>query len=75
MDGKSDEITAIPELLDRIELEGAIVTIDAMGSQKAIAAKIITRKAEYVLALKGNQGTLEADAWRPDRVEIDITTL
>ena len=62
VDGKSNEITAIPELLDRIELEGAIVTIDAMGTQKAITAKIITRKADYVLALKGNQGTLEADA-------------
>jgi predicted transposase YbfD/YdcC len=62
VDGKSNEITAIPELLAMLELEGAIVTIDAMGTQKNIAAAIIDRKADYVLALKGNQGTLEGDA-------------
>lgn len=61
VDGKSNEITAIPELLDMLELEGAIVTIDAMGTQKHIAAKIVAKKADYVLALKGNQGTLEED--------------
>jgi predicted transposase YbfD/YdcC len=62
VDGKSNEITAIPELLDMIELEGAIVTIDAMGTQKGIAAKIVAKKADYVLAPKGNQGTLQEDA-------------
>ena len=53
---KSNEITAIPELLDLLFLENSIVTIDAMGTQKAIAEKIIKRTADYVLALKGNQG-------------------
>ena len=62
VDSKSNEITAIPELLDLLALEGAIVTIDAMGTQMAIAARIIARKADYVLALKGNQGTLLEDA-------------
>lgn len=62
VDAKSNEITAIPELLDMLEIEGAIVTIDAMGTRKEIAAKIVARKADYVLALKGNQGTLEEDA-------------
>lgn len=61
---KSNEITAIPELLDMLAIEGAIVTIDAMGTQKQIAAKIVSRKAGYVLALKGNQGTLEEDVAR-----------
>ena len=55
---KSNEITAIPELLKLIDVTGAIITIDAMGTQKAIAADIVERKADYVLALKGNQGTL-----------------
>ncbi len=61
VDTKSNEITAIPELLDMLALEGAIVTIDAMGTQKEIAAKVVARKADYVLALKGNQGTLQDD--------------
>jgi predicted transposase YbfD/YdcC len=61
VDGKSNEITAIPELLDMLNLEGAIVTIDAMGTQKAIAAKIVAKKADYVLALKGNQSSLRDD--------------
>jgi predicted transposase YbfD/YdcC len=55
---KSNEITAIPELLRLVDIKGAIITIDAMGTQKAIAAEIIEGKADYVLALKGNQGTL-----------------
>jgi predicted transposase YbfD/YdcC len=55
---KSNEITAIPELLDLLTVKGAIVTIDAMGCQTEIAAKIIDRQADYVLALKGNQGNL-----------------
>lgn len=58
---KSNEITAIPELLDLLTVKGAIVTIDAMGCQKEIAAKIVEKGADYVLALKGNQGTLSAD--------------
>ena len=55
---KSNEITAIPELLDMIEIASAIITIDAMGCQKKIAEKIISKKADYILALKGNQGNL-----------------
>jgi predicted transposase YbfD/YdcC len=58
---KSNEIVAIPALLDLLAIEGAIVTIDAMGCQRAIAQKIIDKKADYVLALKGNQGTLRED--------------
>jgi predicted transposase YbfD/YdcC len=55
---KSNEITAIPELLRLVDIKGAIITIDAMGTQKAIATQIIEGKADYVLALKGNQETL-----------------
>ena len=55
---KSNEITAIPELLKLVDIRGTIITIDAMGTQKAIAAVIIEQEADYVLALKGNQGTL-----------------
>jgi len=58
---KSNEITAIPELLDLLELHGAIVTIDAMGCQKAIASKIIERKGDYALTVKNNQPTLLAE--------------
>ena len=58
---KSNEIVAIPKLLDMMAIEGAIVTIDAMGCQRAIAKKIIDKKADYVLALKGNQGRLRDD--------------
>lgn len=61
-DDKSNEITAIPALLQLVDIRGAIVTIDAMGTQKAIAAQIVERGADYVLALKGNQGTLHAAA-------------
>ena len=58
---KSNEIVAIPKLLDLMAIEGAIVTIDAMGCQRDIAQKVIDKKADYVLALKGNQGTLRDD--------------
>jgi predicted transposase YbfD/YdcC len=62
---KTNEITAIPELLDQLaetkQLEGALVTIDAMGCQVEIADKIVAHGADYLLALKGNQPTLEAD--------------
>ena len=56
---KSNEITAIPELLDIISVNGCIVTIDAMGCQKNIAEKVKERGGDYVLAVKGNQGNLE----------------
>jgi predicted transposase YbfD/YdcC len=56
VDGKSNEITAIPELLDTLHLEGAIVTLDAMGCQKDIAARIRAKGADYLLALKANHG-------------------
>jgi predicted transposase YbfD/YdcC len=55
---KSNEITAIPELIDVLELKGATVTLDAMGCQKDIAQAIVDKEAHYVLGLKGNQGTL-----------------
>lgn len=55
---KSNEITAIPELIDRIDVKGAIVTIDAMGCQKEIAKKIVDAKGDYVLAVKDNQPKL-----------------
>jgi predicted transposase YbfD/YdcC len=55
---KSNEITAIPELLRLVNIEGAIITIDAMGTQKAIAAQIIDQGGDYVLSLKGNQGKM-----------------
>ena len=62
---KTNEITAIPELLDHLaetgQLEGALVTIDAMGCQVEIAAKIVAHKADYLLALKGNQPILAAE--------------
>jgi predicted transposase YbfD/YdcC len=58
---KSNEIIAIPKLLDLLAIEGAIITIDAMGCQREIARKIIDKKADYILALKGNQGSLRED--------------
>jgi predicted transposase YbfD/YdcC len=58
---KSNEIVAIPKLLEMMAIEGAIVTIDAMGCQRDIAQKIVDKKADYVLALKGNQGSLRED--------------
>ena len=58
---KSNEILAIPRLLNMLAIDGAIVTIDAMGCQRDIAQKVIDKKADYVLALKGNQGSLRDD--------------
>lgn len=58
---KSNEIIAIPKLLGMLAIEGAIVTIDAMGCQREIAKTIVDKKADYVLALKGNQGSLRED--------------
>jgi predicted transposase YbfD/YdcC len=64
---KSNEITAIPQLLEQIELKGSVVTIDAAGCQKEIAARIVAGGGHYCLALKGNQGTLHAAV--VDRIE------
>lgn len=61
VDEKSNEITAIPQLLRVLELSGCIVTLDAMGTQKDIAAAIVNKGADYVLALKGNQVSLHED--------------
>lgn len=58
---KSNEITAIPELLEVLDLSGAVVSIDAMGCQKTIAQQIVQQQGDYVLALKGNQGNLHED--------------
>jgi predicted transposase YbfD/YdcC len=58
---KSNEITAIPALLDLLSIKGAVVTIDAMGCQREIAQKIVDKGADYVLALKGNQASLLGD--------------
>lgn len=61
VDDKSNEITAIPRLLQALELGGTVVTIDAMGCQKAIAEKIVDKKADYILAVKENQPLLLDD--------------
>lgn len=58
---KSNEITAIPELLDILDIDGQIITIDAMGCQRDICKKIVEKNADYVISLKGNQGTLRKD--------------
>ncbi len=58
---KSNEIIAIPKLLELLAIEGAIITIDAMGCQRDIAQKVLDKKADYVLALKGNQTSLRED--------------
>lgn len=55
---KTNEITAIPELLEMLNLKGAVVTIDAMGTQRAIASKIVDKGGDYILSVKGNQGRL-----------------
>ena len=61
VDVKSNEITAIPQVLEKIRIKGQVVTIDAMGTQTAIAEKIREKRADYVLALKKNQGNLYED--------------
>lgn len=61
VDGKSNEITAIPKLLELIDVKGAVVTIDAMGTQKEIAKMLVDKGADYILALKGNQSNLQAE--------------
>jgi predicted transposase YbfD/YdcC len=61
VDDKSNEITAIPKLLELLSLKGHTITTDAMGCQTTIAEKIIEKEADYVFSLKGNQGTLNED--------------
>lgn len=61
VDEKANEIVAIPEVLSLFDLHGVAVTIDAMGCQKTIAEQIVKGDGDYVLALKGNQGTLHSD--------------
>ena len=61
VDDKSNEITAIPKLLAALALQGTVVTIDAMGCQRAIARQIVEKKADYILAVKENQGHLLED--------------
>jgi len=61
VDDKSNEITAIPRLLELIDIENCVVSIDAMGCQKEIAQKIVEQGGDYILALKGNQGILHQD--------------
>lgn len=65
---KSNEITAIPQLLELLDLRGCLVTIDAMGCQKSIARQIVAGEADYLLAVKGNQGQLYANAQDAFRV-------
>lgn len=71
---KSNEITAIPQLLQQVNVKGAIVTIDAAGCQKNIAEQIVNSGGDYVLALKGNQGKLHENvvAWVVDKMENDF---
>ena len=63
-EGESNEITAVPKLLEMLTLKGAIVTADALNCQRAIAAQIVEQGGDYALALKGNQGTLHDDVRR-----------
>jgi predicted transposase YbfD/YdcC len=65
VDAKTNEITAIPELLTMLDIENSIITLDAMGCQKEIAKQIIQQKADYILALKGNHSGMqkELEAW------------
>ena len=72
---KSNEITAIPELLRLVDIKGAIITIDAMGTQKAIAEQIVAGGADFVLALKGNQETLHQAVinYIDDQLEGDLS--
>ena len=72
VDDKSNEIVAIPKLLDELSLEGATVSIDALGCQKGIAEKIIEGKGNYLLSLKGNHGNAFEDAqWLFSQCEVN----
>ena len=72
---ESNEITAIPQLLDMLEVKGCIITIDAMGCQLEIVKKITEREADYTIGLKGNQSTLHDDVklWFADNLKDDYT--
>ena len=74
VDAKSNEITAIPKLLQILEISGCLVTIDAMGCQTEIADTIVASGADYVLAVKGNQPTLHAgiEAFFLDHLDDDF---
>lgn len=61
VDSKSNEITAIPEVLKMLDLENKVITIDAMGAQRSICNQIVVAGGDYVISLKGNQGTLHED--------------
>lgn len=61
VDEKSNEITAIPELLAQLDIAGCVVTVDALNTQTAIAQQIVNAQADYIMAVKGNQGTLYED--------------
>lgn len=74
VDEKSNEITAIPELLNLLDIKGCTVTIDAMGAQKEIAKKIIEKKADFTLGLKGNQGNLHDDVKTYINDQVDSKT-
>ena len=74
-DAKSNEITAVPKLLEMLSLKRTIVTVDALNCQREIAQKIVDQGGDYVLALKGNQGTLHDDVIRYfDEADSKITT-
>jgi predicted transposase YbfD/YdcC len=75
VDEKSNEITAIPKLLELLDIAGCTVTIDAMGTQRKIAENIIDNKADYILGLKGNQGTLHkhVKSYINDQLNVEIT--
>jgi hypothetical protein len=77
-DEKSNEITAIPELLKSLELKGCLVTIDAMGCQKNIAEIVISPEADYLLAVKDNQPTLHQaiqDLWKQMKLILKVIRL
>jgi len=65
VDNKTNEITAIPELLTMLDIENSIITLDAMGCQQGIAKQTIKQKADYILALKGNHSGMQGElaAW------------
>ena len=71
-DAKSNEITAIPELLKMLTIKGNVITIDAMGCQKELVKQIREQEGDYVIALKGNQGTLHAEAENFFRQAMDV---
>jgi len=76
VDEKSNEITAIPLLLEKLDVSGNIITLDAMGCQRSICEDIVDRGGDYVISLKGNQGTLHEDVrvfFEKEKVNVDQT--